>query len=488
MIIYHLFPSIFRLRIMSSEIKNFNEKINSSIGYLLSQADEISKTVISAFDPSKDISVNKNVLGGSRFTPQILDTCAKFLKIPTTTRDGTKIYSNKPTLAQRIIIEIQSFYPTFCAECNEEYSIQFNSEESPLLQCFLCYQGSHNCEALKSKVPSESIILPTGTIWFCKSCYDLNTPFKQNKSKSKPTNDFSSSLPTDLNRHHEHVSCSGRIELQVEKQQSEPEPNTNTNLNPTHPVQMINNDICELYILGKCPHGISGNKLHNGVKCNKQHPKRCKRFMKNGVHNRYGCTKGDRCTLYHVIHCTSSLNNKTCYLKDCTFVHLAGTKRKKDSVNPQSSSKVASSDQLQSSPQSSPQPQNSEGNTHSQNRGENSRHSVRKAKSNTQQNPTNDTSFLELRKLLTDFQDNVQKEMCTIRASIMLQENRMTHFFPSFNHSLPRPPMPLQSQIAHPVQQLLQNQVPMNWQQQQQVPMLHSQMPLNFQQFPVPGY
>ena len=88
---------------MAFTISDFDTKINGIIGGLLMKADPVSKSVISAFDPSKDVSVNRSVLGGSKFNSTALDTCAEFLNIETSV-DSSRIYSNKLSLANRIIL------------------------------------------------------------------------------------------------------------------------------------------------------------------------------------------------------------------------------------------------------------------------------------------------------------------------------------------------------------------------------------------------
>ena len=115
---------------MTSEIPDFDAKLNLVIGNLLSKADPVSKSVISAYDSSKDLNVNRGVLGGSRFTATALDTCAQFLNIKMLDHDDTRIFTNEPSLANRIMLEIQSLFPAICADCDQEYSVEFDSEEA----------------------------------------------------------------------------------------------------------------------------------------------------------------------------------------------------------------------------------------------------------------------------------------------------------------------------------------------------------------------
>ena len=154
---------------MAVNVPNFDDKIRVIIGDLLMKADPESKLVISAFDPAKDTSVNSSVLGGSKFNVPQLDACAKFLNIETTIGEK-RIFSNKPSLAKRIILEIKSFFPTACAECNEEYAIHFNSDNPPTLRCFLCFHGSHSCDKFQKVAADKASIidsLPSGSVWLC---------------------------------------------------------------------------------------------------------------------------------------------------------------------------------------------------------------------------------------------------------------------------------------------------------------------------------
>ena len=72
------------------KIDSYDEKVNMVIGSLMMRADALSKTVITAYDPSKDRTINKSVLGGSRLQTSALNACmcivhyvlASQLKIP----------------------------------------------------------------------------------------------------------------------------------------------------------------------------------------------------------------------------------------------------------------------------------------------------------------------------------------------------------------------------------------------------------------------
>ena len=168
-------------------IEDYDKKIRLVIDGLMAKADSPTKSVLTAYDPSKDRTTNRTVLGGSMFQVSTLDACANFFKIATTDENDSRIYSNKPSLAMRIILEIETFFPTICGQCDEEYCNKFDSTASPALQCFLCFQGSHNCEqtaeaaANLHAIPTE---LPRGTVWLCKLCLMQNNPVPSKRSKS----------------------------------------------------------------------------------------------------------------------------------------------------------------------------------------------------------------------------------------------------------------------------------------------------------------
>ena len=165
------------------EIQDFDKKVNLVIGELLNKADAISKSVITVFDPSKDHETNKQLLGGYKFTPDKLDVCANFFNINKISSDGNKLYTSKLSLASRIITEIKALYPAICSECNEEYSVQHGS--SMKLRCFICLQGSHDCDKFSEQLPADTPNLPKGNVWLCSSCHLLNNTIHPPGKKAK---------------------------------------------------------------------------------------------------------------------------------------------------------------------------------------------------------------------------------------------------------------------------------------------------------------
>ncbi len=108
-----------------------DDAIRLAVGDLLSRAADASNhsatAVLTAFDPSKDRSDNCNKLGGSKFTAEILGECAQFLRIETTDDTG-KLFSKKLSLATRIVLEIESYFPAHCTDCDTDYCNNFDTQ------------------------------------------------------------------------------------------------------------------------------------------------------------------------------------------------------------------------------------------------------------------------------------------------------------------------------------------------------------------------
>ena len=91
-----------------------------------------------------------------------------------------------------------------------------------------------------------------------------------------------------------------------------------------------NPTICQQYANNRCPHGMNGNKVVDGVTCSNLHPRRCRHFCQFGTKRRGGCQKGDNCSYFHPKLCRNSVNSSTCFNENCKFVHLKSTKRRQD--------------------------------------------------------------------------------------------------------------------------------------------------------------
>ena len=432
---------------MSSKISDLSNKITFVIGDLLSKAENVSKSILQAFDSSKDMHANSKVLSSSRFSKQDLIECAQFFKIETEDQDGKPIFNNKPSLANRIILEIHSLYPAVCGACDDEYSIKFDPESEPAVRCFLCFQGCHDCDQFSKPTIDSSQYLP-GTVWLCRSCHEINNPVKPSKSSSsKPVsrNQSKSNTPVHTPLRTDNQDSQANLDSkelvtrlnELKKEQVHNENNSNISKQNFKP-----EDICESFKIGKCPHGVSGKTAAKGrPSCSKIHPKRCNKFIKYGKKNRYGCRRKD-CKFFHPEHCPSSLSQRCCYSEDCTLVHLAGTKRHK--------------------------PPEQESYRRQDDRNKNDRSS--RFKSDTQKTRSRTTSvnqptanppqrsadFLELRSLLMTVKETLQKDIVGLQSSIAEQEIKMNslRLAPSL-HPQSYPPPPL-----HPFHQSLQHQHP----------------------------
>ena len=185
----------------------------------------------------------------------------------------------------------------------------------------------------------------------------------------------------------------------------------------THKRGVQFNDVCELFQLGKCPHGVSGKTSAKGKpSCPKSHPKRCTKFIKYGKKNRYGCRRGDKCKFFHPQHCPTSLSQKSCYSEECTLVHLAGTRRHKPPDQESYRRKDTKNNKRGLPSKDNSQRPRSRATSESQ---------------NTRSSPHTSTDFLELRSLLIAFKDTLQKDIVGLKSSIAEQEIRINTVLPA---------------------------------------------------------
>lgn len=371
---------------MSVNVDNVETCTKTAIGNLLFRADELTKRVLTAFDPSANS--RSAMLKSLSFNLDILEACAEFLGIKLADGDDNKIYT-KESLKSRIILEISALLPATCSECLAQYMVEFEADEKPIYHCFMCFQGSHNCSAMKSKAEALSQVsgpLPAGSIWLCHQCLDKSNPVIPRKTKSR----------------HDSVSRS--------RANSVTQPNTESRPSSVSPDNESRNqpppgNVCERYKSGKCPHGIRGNKLVGGQKCSMGHPKRCIKYCRNGSQGKYGCKRGEQCKYFHPKLCKHSLQKRPCLNAQCTFVHLPGTKRESEV------------------------PRESGNERNDRNRNDRDRNRVRSApprreyiqadpNTPTPTNSINSKHFLELRTLVETMNNNFHQEIASLRASM----------------------------------------------------------------------
>ena len=436
---------------MSTTIDDYSGKVRLVIGHLMSKADDISKTVLTAYDNSKDRPVNSKVLGGAKFQVPSLDACAKFLGIPTLDSADARIFPNKPALAMRIIMEIESLFPNICGECNGEYCNEFGSTNPSALRCFLCFQGSHDCQQFTDKAGKMPDDLLNGSVWLCHGCNVVNNPVppkrkgrsRQVSFSDKSTSAAHSLAPTPVENSNTGVSSQELTEklAAVQKQQE----SSGSNSRPP------DDSVCEALKAGKCPHGISGRTLHNDVQCSKFHPKRCRRFTRFGFDSNRGCTLGSNCQMYHVKHCKNSVQHKQCFNEQCTLVHLVGTARTKQKRQPNKD-------------RGSRDPPPSRRGEQEYRRREDSVSGNRPPRDNSRsrgkdQQPSSSDSFLEIQTLLKAMKGDFQKELAALKDQINGQESKLSSIFPTASQT-PYPQMFPGPMFPHPLTPGLQAQAP----------------------------
>ena len=250
-------------------------------------------------------------MSSSKFKLESLENCANFLKIEIEDENKKKKYTNKADLADRLIMKIESLFPQTCQECKEEYCSTFTDHPDIFFECFLCTQLSHSCEKIKSKYESiKNCVLPLGMIWLCTGCHEKNNYY----GKKGVTG------VTDLTKSESPVPQSNDEKITGIQTDSRQSDFANPEKEATIPV-------CNHYRHGKCPHGLNGNRLVNGKKCEFNHPKRCMRFCRYGSTHHHGCSYGSSCYQFHPILCRNSVRYGQCNKESCTYVHLVNTSR-----------------------------------------------------------------------------------------------------------------------------------------------------------------
>lgn len=374
-----------------------SDEIKVAIGKMLLGACALSKKVISAYDFSA--SRTSNIKAISKFKLEMLEPCAEFLNIPLADAESNKIYT-KDSLVSRILLAIEALLPATCAECSTSYCIELEPEETPLFTCFMCFQGSHDCDAVKSTHEAlNSTSLTGGHVWLCYECHLKSNPVNIRKTKSR------------------HVSISEPPSRDAALTVNSEQFNSNINHEELraklHDVAKTN--LCDKYVSGKCPHGLKGNKLVNGVACPHNHPKRCFKYCGFGSKGPKGCKKGESCSFFHPTLCKHSVQKRCCTNASCTFVHLKGTSRKEPVTK--NNPNVTQNDKSKTVPNSSHSP-----------------------KDYTNGSPVN--HFLELQELIKQMNSTFQQEISSIKISLQHQQSQMKFFSPRLSPAMMIPQTP----------------------------------------------
>ena len=282
-----------------------------AIGDLLVQATPEAKLIISAYQHDRNHTKNVQAMSAAKFTADNLETCANFLGLKTRDHDNGKIFSNKQTLADRIILKIESLFHSECIACHEMY--QNKLADTPLKTCFRCLQGSHDCDQMMAA--NKALTMP-GSVWVCFGCYkqfDVLAPTKEKKSKKEESAAPLEAIPEELQPNQ-------GIENSTPGESS-------TNNEVPRNERGDASETCGLYMKNSCPHGISGKRKVDGQVCNKDHPKGCLKYLRSGKRGCNKANKNNKCQLFHPVLCRYSVRDRRCTNLQCTFVHLSRTKR-----------------------------------------------------------------------------------------------------------------------------------------------------------------
>ena len=299
---------------------------------MLRVADPTSKLVIGAYSHKAQHTVNVKALSSSKFKSDQLEQCAIFLRLKTRDENNQMIFTNKVTLADRIVTKIESHFPSTCHECSVEYQVKHSDVQSPRLQCFLCLQPSHDCEAISQAIQSneQSPYSLKGSIWLCSGCYDKNNPLASNNPRKRINSVSFENVTTPV--HSPAASpppTEDVIDPPAENDSDDPPNNSPSDEPEVSGAEGQLPGTCPRYTKNQCPHGMNGNKEINGQRCLYSHPKRCKQFCRLGPRKRGGCNKGENCLFLHPKLCQSSLKKSSCFNENCTLVHLKSTKRQR---------------------------------------------------------------------------------------------------------------------------------------------------------------
>ena len=108
-----------------------------AIGNLVNAADPLTKKVLSAY--RHDVDYDKNLNTIRTFNCGHLEAAASFFGAsPGSYTEKTKQYQNRTTLADYIIIQLESHFPCDCEGCGESYAVKLG--ESPRV-CFFLSAG-----------------------------------------------------------------------------------------------------------------------------------------------------------------------------------------------------------------------------------------------------------------------------------------------------------------------------------------------------------
>ena len=268
-------------------------------------------------------------------TKVVLENTLQYLNV----EDQSKYV--KPTIINNLICRVQNLLPDCCSICNESYSIR--NGDHPFLECVVCGQEVHkpcivnilgeDTDAANIQQLYHPFNLP-GIHYICHPCEVSTLPHKDTGLKKKgkklksDETQYNNNLP-DIRIVNQSQTISGATDRVIEEisdtdsiNDNDNEVNANVEIDPVNKNSKIK--ICRFYLKGNCKHGIKGSD------CSFNHPKAFCKLLQHGTRASKGCNKGNKCELYHPKMCMSSVREGICYHKECKFIHVKGTKRKKE--------------------------------------------------------------------------------------------------------------------------------------------------------------
>ena len=315
-------------------------------------SNDVIKKVLTAYPVGRTLKQQNTVI--NRFKKEELIATAEFLKL--TNQDKY----NKEQVVHNLIIRIQNLLPDTCGLCKQEHHTSL--DDTPLLSCEVCGQGSHNSciisllgieeDDLSSFDPqtARKMIIPLelpGVHYMCMTCSNDNIPddndgiikkmiqdipeVEDNNSLPPETVNVASVLanssgPVESQTNSEAVSVSANASRPVESQ-TQPSLINDESQPQSHQSQSSNQGrderpICHFFKKGQCKHGITGRG------CKDLHPTPCKKLIRHGAKTPNGCTLGRaRCEKFHPNMCPSSMTKGVCTDSSCKLWHVAGTRK-----------------------------------------------------------------------------------------------------------------------------------------------------------------
>ena len=389
--------------------------IDLIIGNILRKADPLSKSVISAFNATATEKANATMLSSSRFKLDSLERCATFLDIDIFDNNANMLFTNKASLAKRIVQQITALFPSICQDCNEEYHIEFDEETPPLYKCFTCFRGAHNCSAIKDRHENlKNHPFPDGLIWLCSVCHTKHNPVAPAKRVISRTDASENITLLEEEEKEEEDDETTNVVQPVTVEDHIATPHVPENNNDKSVLTSSQNNVretvvCPLYKIRKCPHGPDGKKEINGKVCSDSHPTRCRKYCQNGQKGRYGCKLGVKCTQFHPVLCRYSVTKRLCTNKDCQYTHLKGTKRH---------TKIKDSDDIDNDKQPAPKKQVTQRQVPTTNTTQHGNKNSRDKDKEADKEVDKSDSFLELMGLIQEMKQQFTKEIMELKANV----------------------------------------------------------------------